>query len=485
MDTPNPIVRVHQAGSEAAPSGRDPSTTPKTAPTAWPFRRIALWWLLLNLAYWYQEPMVLQVFRLGAGGGYTIPDFFQDWASAKNYREGLPIYTPQEVTAQRYLGISRDPDDLWFIEVNAHPPTSVLLAVGLSYLDFRDAFLAWNLLSLAAFAAALLLIALQLKLSFSGWEVLRGMTLLLICDPFWQQMLQGQLNLFLLLAITAAWAAARSGRPGLAGCLLGAATAIKLFPAFLFLYFALRRQWRAVAGGAITFVGLTLVTAAILGPDVYQAYYRDGLPQGALYRGAWHNMSLPALWAKLFDPGKRLPVVLIQPLTESPTLAVAGAAASVVVVVVLLAWLITRARSRADCDLAFGLSVVGVLVVSPVTWEHYCMLLPLPLLLLWQRVADFEPARLLFVAALFALWPSRYQVVSHIMILMGAENRPGDGWIATPWETLTALSVSCYALLGLFMLGVWAAVSKRLPQQVAASVRPGQHPAAGFHKPIA
>ena len=55
-------------------------------------------------------------------------DFFQDWASARNYLLGEPIYTPHEVTLRK-MGVRVDPNNPFFVPVNAHPPTSVLIAV--------------------------------------------------------------------------------------------------------------------------------------------------------------------------------------------------------------------------------------------------------------------------------------------------------------------------------------------------------------------
>jgi len=494
LETPGRVDMTDQtAGTDKAGpllTGPNSPAGAKAPPAPWPRRRILLWWSLLTLACWYQEPSFPRALRpefADTGGGVFLPDFFQDWASARNYREGIPVYAHQEVTVERYLGQRWKPKDHGFPEINAHPPTSVLLVVPFAFLDFQDAFCAWNVLSLAALAGSVFLIARQLRLSFSGWALLPGLTLLLVCDPFWRQMFHGQFNLLLLFSITAAWAAERSGRPGWAGCFLGVAAALKIFPVFLFLSFALRREWRALASGAAVIAGLALVTAAVLGPDVYQSYLKDALPHGALYRSAWHNLSLPALWAKLFEPTKRLPGVLIEPLTHSPLLAAAGGTCSVAVVLIVLARVLTRARSRAECDLAFGLAVIAMLLVWPVTWEHYCLLLALPLVLLWPRLVPSGPARLAFGSALVVLWLPTSLVVNHCMILMGATIQPGVGWVATPWDTVTALSVRCYALVGLFALGAWSANFGRTAGQgmtpQASSPEPVNAPPNRPHQP--
>ena len=57
-----------------------------------------------------------------------IPDFFQDYASARNWFVGLPIYADLHETAPRHLAIKLN-DDRSYVWVNAHPPPSVLMVM--------------------------------------------------------------------------------------------------------------------------------------------------------------------------------------------------------------------------------------------------------------------------------------------------------------------------------------------------------------------
>src|SRR5262249_31666048 len=175
-------------------------------------------------------------------------DFFQEWASGRNWLAGDPVYTSQDLTVPRYLGLRPDLDDPRRIQFNGHPPSSVLLGLPLAALDFGTAFGLWSLVSLAALLLSLWLIVRGLEVPHCAWSLLPLVALLAVCFPFWHHMVHGNVNLVLLLFLTLTWSAARSGRLWLAGAWLGAATAVKLFPGFLILYFLARRQWRVVAG---------------------------------------------------------------------------------------------------------------------------------------------------------------------------------------------------------------------------------------------
>ena len=72
----------------------------------------------------------------------TLIDYYQDWGSARNFRTGIPVYTPHSTSIPRHLGLPTNPN--LSIEYNIHPPTSVLLALPLGRFDYSDAVLVWN-----------------------------------------------------------------------------------------------------------------------------------------------------------------------------------------------------------------------------------------------------------------------------------------------------------------------------------------------------
>jgi hypothetical protein len=262
------------------------------------------------------------------------------------------------------------------------------------------------------------------------------------------QVLQGQLNLVLLFLVTLCWVADRAGRPLAAGCLIGTATAIKLFPAFLFIYFVARRCWKALLGGALALVALTCLTIGVLGLDAYRDYVVEAIPRASEFRSSWNNASLVGFWTRLFDPVTV--VERVEPLVRSPRAALFGVLTSCLLVAVAIVFVTLKAVTRRDRDRAFSLAVTGMLLVSPITWYHSLVLLLLPIATTWERL----PRRALFTSG-FALMIVAFWVVplplQHIFI-----GRVGmvDGVAATPLHSLTVLSYQFYALLSLFVLGV-------------------------------
>jgi hypothetical protein len=427
----------------------------------WSVRRRCLWAAAAGLAILIFGWPFLQSLRPPPT---TVLDFFQEYASARNYLEGLPVYTEQTVTARRYLGYTAPTEGPYrFIKYNAHPPPSVLLALPLAGLSYSDAFFAWNLLTLAVLTASVLIIVRQMNVRLSPWSLLPFVVIALATNPVRQQFNQGQLNAILLLLTTGAWAADRTGRPLLAGALVGAATAVKLFPGFLFLFFLCRRQWRSLAAGAFSFLALTGLTVALFGVQTYLDYCRDVLPNLAIYRDVWLNSSLSGYWHKLFNSSSGHTI----PVWHSPALALGGTVASCAAVAGVLAVFTWRARTREELDLAFGLTLNGMLLVSPITWDHYFILLILPALLLWLRLSRGGLARVALGLILFALFFDPDTVWRAVTGGPGVRAQQ----VATPWQTIGIISHLFYALFGLFLLGVaelWRLQSRRRQDRTAA-----------------
>jgi hypothetical protein len=390
-------------------------------------------------------------------------DFYQEWASARNVLDGYPVYESQRVSAARYLDFHPN-DDKFFVEVNAHPPTTVLLTVPLGWLDYSDAALVWNALSLAALVASGWIIKRQLGVRLDAWQLLLLAITILWSTPIREQIRQGQLNLLLLLLVTGAWAADRNDRPALAGILVGTAAVIKLFPAFMFIYFLVRRQWRAVCVGVAWGLALTALTAAALGTETYVTYVRDVLPQVREWRSGWDNASVPAFFAKLFDPGTKHSVVI--PIVRSPLSAQVGTFLASAVIVALVAWRTWQGRSRTECDGAYAAAVVAMLLLAPMTWEHAFVIAALPLSILtvcWSK-SSWQRRALLVITICLCIGPTP---------LIGAlfpEQR--EGWFrygTKPALTLVLFSIHFYTLIALFALTLMRAPEPNIPRKKLAT----------------
>jgi Glycosyltransferase family 87 len=401
---------------------------------------VALWFILGVWGWSWLGPVWLKAIRPEPD---RINDFYQDWGSARNYWGGLPIYTHHATSIPRHLGLPSNP--VPSIEYNAHPPSSVLLTLPLGRLSYPNAVLVWNLISLVALGASLKIVASEL--AFPRRLLAPALALMAFCHPVYGNVYQGQLTLILVLLVTAIWALERSGWSYSAGLLIGAAAAVKLFPAYLVVYYAARGRFRPLFGTAVAFLSLTVLTGLVLGWESYYDYIYIVMKNQAKFRSFAYNISVAGLWHKLFDPVDETGPV--EPLWRSPALAHWGTILSDLAITMILVMVTRRARTHAQRDLAFALTVVAMLLVSPVTWDF-----SLPLLLVSIAVVAAKVSRSCshwIIVALILILTIDWIPQNTLTELMQAGGSPR----VFPWTfMLGAPSLKFYALLGTFAVGL-------------------------------
>ena len=194
------------------------------------------------------------------------------------------------------------------------------------------------------------------------------------------------------------------------------------------------------------------MTWVVLGGGAFRDYFQHVMPHLSGCRSNLTNASLLGLWSKLFDPGNLHDAEQFELIAHSPLTARVGSCLSCLVVAALSGWVICRANSHSERDQAFGLAVTTMLLVSPVTWDHYFVLLALPLGLIWVALPPAPGVRICFAMILVALWTNPVNVWDAVF---------PQRTVATPLHTLSVLSFHLYAILGLFVLGMALAVPRR------------------------
>jgi len=264
------------------------------------------------------------------------------------------------------------------------------------------------------------------------------------CHPLYGNLRLGQYTPILVLLVTAIWALERSGRSSTAGLLLGAAAAIKLFPAYLAIYYVARGRIRPLVAAALSFLALTFATALVLGPDAFHDYATVVLPWNKDFRILGYNISIAGLWHKLFHP---IQGEMIEPLWPSLAVARWGTLLSNLAITLIVATVVHRARTLTERDLAFATTVTAMLLVSPVTWDHSLLLLLVPIAVIARSAekSRWIPAALPLILAIDWIPENTLRELA----------KAGRSFTVIPWTfMLGAPSLKFYALLGIFALGI-------------------------------
>jgi alpha-1,2-mannosyltransferase len=370
-----------------------------------------------------------------------LGDLSQDWLSARCYFEGIDVYASMDETLPKFLGIPNS-SGTESLHVNAHPPTSVLMVLPLGKLSYPHAKLVWQLLTLVCVALSVVGLVSSRGLNLDRSNIWPMAVLILGSAPLASQVIMLQFNAILLLLLTGAWLAQRSGQSWLAGALLGIAASVKLFPLYLLFVFLVMRDWRALVGGVVAFAAMVGASCALFGTDAWRTFIVEVMPSLATWRGAWLNSSLTGFWSRLFDPAN--PYVV--PITQSPLVAKGAVLVCAALLSLGVAWKGWRAQSQGERDLAYALGVVAMILCSPTAWDHYWLMLVLPLAIWWWTAEVGPVGRVVFwlciglLAVIRPLWAWS--------TLIGTE----PGTLAQPIHSLTVLAYPGYCLLVLFGL---------------------------------
>lgn len=259
-----------------------------------------------------------------------------------------------------YGYLSHPPQRLPF----TYPPFAALLAVPLAWLPFGVAGILWTLgelactVGLTAFGFARLL-----RQRATGWPLLLGLLagLMQLTLPFRDEVKFGQVDELLALLVVVDCLRVRGKASGV---LVGIATAIKLTPAAFVVYLFVRGSRRAAATAAATFASCTLVAAAVLPGDSHR-YWTDALFHTERLRSnaGTSNQSLRGMWLRAL-PGHRTAVTVAWLLS-----------ATIIVVVGL--WRARVASGRGDETAAVMFVGLTAVLISPVSWIHHLVWLPL------------------------------------------------------------------------------------------------------------
>jgi hypothetical protein len=262
-----------------------------------------------------------------------------------------------------------------------HPPAWLLLITPFMLLPISWGVLAWDLAALVALAGALAVVAAELRLRLSPWGAALALAFIIFWPPLLGTLLEGQVSTVLLLLCALAWRWTRHGKTAHAGLALGLAAALRLFPALLVIYFALRRDWRAVLAAGAAFAVASLALLPIVGVSSYAAYLTREVPAStADWIAHPHNTSLSGVVYHVLGSFSEL-------TGEASLPRMLGILLGAALVAALLVVSYQRRSAPLVQDEATWLAYIpAAMLVTPLMWIHYYVLLLLPLAVLAARL---------------------------------------------------------------------------------------------------
>ena len=366
-------------------------------------------------------PVTLLLAIAAVDGGYGLGrslfgprrglDFAQYYVAARCVITGQPetmydtgaLYQSQ-AAASGVVGLRTADGGILEVMTYAYPPLLAYLAAPLALLTYRLAGYVFSFLSLAALAAAILLLFADREPDRRRTMVLAGIAAASVFAPVHQTLHLGQVNCVVFLCCALGLYFARRSSAWPAGLFIAIAVSIKLFPLVLLPFFAVRRQFRLL-GTTLLFVGvLTGATAAFGGTEMYRLYFSSVLPRQYFAGAYFANQGFEGFFTRLFTHNDYVHSLGDYPGAAHVAALVAGL--TVLASTYLVTWK-HSSKEPSSYDLGYGLCLAGALLFQAKSYEHHAVMLLFLFLFLFEALlyCGADRQRLLAVVCLsFAVW---------------------------------------------------------------------------------
>jgi hypothetical protein len=372
-------------------------------------------------------------------------DFSNYYLSVSALRRGIDPYSADLTPIAAELGL-----DTGGLTHASETPSFLLCFEPLTSIRPRVAFWLWTAINFSALAiATYLMLAHRPGLSSRTAWMLAG--LLLMSAPVNLNLYWGQSQLIALALLAGAMRAMERERDAAAGLLIAAAGLLRAFPLLLIGYFVIRRKWRAVAFAVAGFAAGVFVTVAALGLTQSQSFVHGALNlTDYSIVSRVDNLSLAPFVSRTFWA-----------LTGSASGSSADWArrAAVAVADIVVLGMTIRATlldaNRGDPDWrVYSLWIAASILLSPVGWHHYLVLLAIPFVQMVAAAAEGRSSsRAIWMAALaYLLSAVSLRVFNRFLI-----PPPTAFQLAFPWIAHALKETSFAALLTGYIAAYWFA----------------------------
>jgi len=269
-------------------------------------------------------------------------------------------------------------------------PFLAVACMPLATLPFVTAQWIWFILSVAAWYSGLVLLARLLILETGIPEqsrmrqVILSVSAISIFYGIFSNMIEGQVNSFIFLLLAVSLTALNARLPLAAGFCLAVVIMIKPQPILVIPYLLLIRRWKTAAATLLCLAAGVTVTTEIIGRSYFMYYIKEILPTFSM-----QSTSFPPILINA-PPNSSVQGAVSRILSDSPWTSAAlhlpGAQIIVtrLLVVCLLAATAIFLRHRRHQSPPFITAWIDIgwvlllsLLVSPLTWDHHFVILPI------------------------------------------------------------------------------------------------------------
>ncbi len=316
-------------------------------------------------------------------------DFSSYYVSALAMREGLDPYSANLLTFGDKLGL-----DVGAMIHVGETPTLLMCLEPLTTMSPLAAHRTWMTVNLVLFAASLWMLLYPFR-ELSPTTAISLSAITILFPPIEQNFIWAQCQVVVLFLLVVMMRSLQRRNDILVGAAVATAGLLRAYPLLVVIYLLLRNRRRALAWTAFFFALGVTITAGVVGLDSWINWLRIIFwNTGYWQSGLAFDIALGPFISRLFWYAFGINLSFAVNLARITTIL---AAVSAIVVLVIRA---TPPASIRDVDLrAFGLWVAAAILLSPIAWPHYMVLLIIPFIMLAGSAVAGRASRRAVLAA--------------------------------------------------------------------------------------
>lgn len=246
-----------------------------------------------------------------------------------------------------------------------YPPTAIFFFFPFSIFTYKAGEIFWTLISVTTLLGSIFVLLKSVNKKVLILVYLLILSFAILSFPVRFNLGMGQVNLFILFFFCLSFYFYQSKRLYWAGIFLAIASAIKLTPILLLLFFIRKGALKVVVSTVIGFILLSFLGAITFGVNLTREYFFQVLPNiPSIGNDIYYNQALTGFLA-------RLGIVNILALFINY---------SILVVLLLSNFFLTRPLKQPVLTelIQYGLFIVAVLIGGGLAWQHHFVLLIIP-----------------------------------------------------------------------------------------------------------
>ena len=256
----------------------------------------------------------------------------------------------------------------------------------------------------------------------------------------------GQTTPIIFLGIISICYLAKIGHLKTSGFILGGIISLKITPIFFLCYFLIRKKWSLAISSIVTLMVIAICSVFLMGLESNAIFFNNIIRLNGLSLASWNNQSLDGFLLRCVTGATHLYDWHLLELPFKMKVLKLTVLASMFLLWLFIILQSTSIKEKNRDLLDFSLTLILLVVFSPISWSHYLLFLVFPYLVLLNTIIRNKtiPYRKLMIGGLLLSYSGVALPPSYFLLFL---NFPFINKIPLPALSSTGFLGGCLLII--------------------------------------